>query len=168
VGAVEVESTPTPTPEPLLMLPVAKTIVSHAQVLAVVHEERTTLASDGTQVTTPGEIIGLVVAVPRAAQELLEFAIDNGQVRVALLSARLDGDTSAGAHRPTLGMTWNDLVALIRMERERSLASGLPAEVIGPGAYAVEATRSVATQAAEQTRAAFVATPSPSPTVYRP
>ncbi len=38
-------------------------------------------------VTVPGKVITLVIAIPREAQELLQFAIDNGMVRVALLSA---------------------------------------------------------------------------------
>jgi hypothetical protein len=38
-------------------------------------------------------------------------------------------------------MTWNDLVALMKMDREAALANGLPEEVIGPGAAAIEATR---------------------------
>ncbi len=155
----------TPTSEPLLMLPVAKTVVSNAQVLAVIREERTaTVQAEGDPaprtVTVDGKIIALVVAIPREAQELLEFAIDNGTVRVALLSARLNGDDLA-SRSPSLGMTWNDLVSLVRMEREAALAQGLPAEVIGPGAFAVEATRSAATQAAVQL---LTATPAPTGT----
>lgn len=145
---------PTPTPEPLLILPVAKTVVRSAQVMAVIREERpTTVQSEpggeARTVTVKGKVIALVVAIPREAQELLEFAIDNGTVRVALLSAQIS-DHSDGA-APSLGMTWNDLVALVRMEREAVLAAGLPTNVFGPGAYAVEATRSAATQAAQPT-----------------
>ncbi|MCC6191672.1 MAG: hypothetical protein IT318_21805 [Anaerolineales bacterium] len=143
---------PTPTPEPLLMLPVAKTVVRSARILSVIREERaaTVQSEPGAETRTvavQGKIIALVVAIPREAQELLEFAIDNGTVRVALLSAQI-ADHSDGA-APSLGMTWNDLVALVRMEREAALAAGLPTDVFGPGAYAVEATRSAATQAAQ-------------------
>jgi hypothetical protein len=142
----------TATPEPLLMLPVAKTIVSHARVLAVIREERTTtVQNEGDPaprtVVVKGKAIALVVAVAREAQELLGFAIDNGTVRVSLLSAEASLD-EGGERRPTLGMTWNDLVALVRMERDGALAAGLPTQVIGPGAFAVEATRAAATQTA--------------------
>lgn len=143
------EATATPTPEPLLVLPVAKTIVSQAKVLSIIREERTvttggTLVGSGEPRTAvvKGKIIGIVVAVPREAQELIQFAMDNGVVRVSVLSAEA---TSNGA--VSMGMTWNDLVALVRMEREEALAGGLPTNVIGPGAFAIEATRNAATQA---------------------
>lgn len=146
---VTIEPTPTPTPEPLLMLPVAKTIVSHAKVLSVIREERTVTTSsqivgqsDPRTAIIKGKVVGLVVAVPREAQELLQFALDNGVVRVSVLSAAADTNDQV-----SLGMTWNDLVALVRMERSAALASGLPTQVAGPGAFAVEATRSAATQA---------------------
>ena len=140
----------TPTPEPLLMLPVAKTIVSQAKVLAVVRDVRTETQVDAKgqaqTVATPGKLLALVVAVPREAQELVQFAIDNGSVRVALLSAQIMSSDPA-TRKPTLGMTWNDLVSLMRMEREAALATATPANVLGPGAYALEATRNAATQA---------------------
>jgi hypothetical protein len=156
-------TTPTPTQEPLLVLPVAKTIVSNAKVLAVIRDERTETVQDQRGVKTvrvPDKIIAIVVAIPREAQELIQFAIDNGTVRVALLSAQLDS-TNPGERRPTLGMTWNDLVAVVRMERDEVLAQGLPTQVIGPGAYAIEATRSAATEAAISTSTAVVSTPVP-------
>jgi Flp pilus assembly protein CpaB len=144
--------TATPTTEPLLVLPVAKTIVSNAKVLAVIRDERTETVQDKDglkSVRIPGKIIALVVAIPREAQELVQFSIDNGVVRVSLLSAQSAG-AAPGERRPTLGMTWNDLVSIVRMERDEVLALGLPAQVIGPGAYAIEATRNAATQAANQ------------------
>jgi hypothetical protein len=119
------------------------------------------------------------VAVPREAQELVQFAIDNGSVRVALLSAQIaQGD--AASRQPTLGMTWNDLVSLMRMEREAALATATPPSVLGPGAFALEATRNAATQAVAgltqtvvaatrqaqqtQTPGAVSKTPEPTPT----
>lgn len=164
----EFQPTPTPTVEPMLVLPVAKTVVKYAKVLTVIREERTVNTAGpltGQQQGQPrtavvkGKIIGIVVAVPREAQELLQFAIDNGVVRISVLSAEAVPD---GNNPTTLGMTWNDLVALVRMDREAALAAGLPAEVIGPGAYAVEATRNAATQASvEQTQQATTPTPAP-------
>lgn len=143
--------------EPLLMLPVAKRIVSAAQVLAVIRDVRSVPSeTEDGQLTTAqvaGEIRGLVVAIPRDAQELVQFAVDNGHVRVALLSAAADDDGQT--RQPTLGMTWNDLVALVRMEREQALQAGLPDVVLGPGAHAVEATlqaKHAATQVARATQ----------------
>ena len=138
---------PSPTAASPLLMPVAKTIVSYAKVLALVHEETQVPASNsvsgsGSQngsgvVVVPGKLIGLVVAVPRQAQEVVQFAIDNGVVRVSVLSAAAQpGQT----HQPTLGMTWNDLVALMQMDRQQALANGLPQQVLGPGAAAIEAT----------------------------
>lgn len=162
----EIEPTPTPTIEPMLMLPVAKTLVEYAKVLSIIREERTVTTAGpltGGQSTQPrtaivkGKILGIVVAIPREAQELVQFAIDNGIVRISVLSAEAVPDSN---NPTTLGMTWNDLVALIRMDREAVLTAGLPTDVIGPGAYAVEATRNAATQlAVEQTRQATTPTP---------
>jgi hypothetical protein len=164
----EPEVSPTPTAEPLLMLPVAKTVVRSAQVMSVIREERTTTVqsqpgAEAQAVVVKGKIIALVVAIPREAQELLEFAIDNGTVRVALLSAQI-AEHSASSKTPSLGMTWNDLVSLVRMQRDAALATGLPADVYGPGAFAVEATRNAATQAARPTSSPTSSIPSTTPT----
>ncbi len=149
--AVEATPAATATPEPLLMLPVAKTIVSNARVLSVIYDQRSETVQDKDGVKTvrvPDKLIALVLALPREAQELVQFAIDNGTVRVALLSAAAER-SAPGARRPSLGMTWNDLVAVVRMERDAVLALGLPTEVIGPGAFAIEATRNAATLTAQ-------------------
>ena len=127
------------------MLPVAKTVVHNARVLSVLREQQPTTVQSGTgadvqTVVVNGKMTALVVAIPREAQELLEFAIDNGTVRVALLSAQLDNHPNA-AVAPSLGMTWNDLVALVRMQRGLHSATGLPTDVMGPGAFAVEGQR---------------------------
>jgi hypothetical protein len=158
----------TTTPEPLLVLPVAKTIVSNARVLTVIFDERneTVQDQDGMRtVRVPDKLIALVVAVPRAAQELVQFAIDNGTVRVSLLSAVADS-SDIGALRPTLGMTWNDLVAIVRMQRDEVLALGLPADVIGPGAYAIEATRAANGRATQQSVSPVTIMP-PTPTAVQ-
>jgi hypothetical protein len=141
--------TPTPTPdgEPLLVLPVAKTIVRQAKILGVVREQltqQTQVSGEAVNVTVPGKMLAIVVAVPREAQELMQFAIDNGNVRVSLLSAQVSAD--APERQPSLGMTWNDLVSLMRMDRDAALATMTPANVMGPGAYAIEATRVMQTQ----------------------
>ncbi len=150
------------------MLPVAKTIVSDAKVMAVIREEKTSTVQDTSDsqprtVSVPGKIIALVVAIPREAQELLQFAIDNGSVRVAVLSAKVS-ETTSGDHKATLGMTWNDLVSLMRMDRDEALATGVPTNVIGPGANAIEATRNAGgTIRTESLTATPKASPTPTP-----
>jgi hypothetical protein len=164
----EASATATSTPEPLLVAPVAKTIVSNAIVLSVVREAPRQTASDAgvagassSSSTERGKILALVLAIPREAQELLQFAIDSGTVRVALLSARLDNSLDgSGQHVPSLGMTWNDLISLLRMDREQVLAAqGASAQVNGPGAYDIEATRNAAVQATQQALPTPTATP---------
>lgn len=158
----------TSTPEPLLMLPVAKTIVSGVEVKAVIREEKTSTVQDSSDsqprtVSVPGKLIALDVAVPREVQELLQFAIDNGSVRVSVLSAKVVERTS-GDHQATLGMTWNDLVSLVRMDRDEALATGVPTNVLGPGANAIEATRNAGgTVRTENLAATPKASPTPTP-----
>ncbi|MBU1878931.1 MAG: hypothetical protein KJ734_08270 [Chloroflexi bacterium] len=125
-------------------LPLAKTVLQQLRVLEVVREQEPNpqygMDAPGSESTQPayvaGDVIGLVVAVPRDAQELLAFSIDNGTVHIALVShlALQDPDGSAS----TLGITWADLQAYIRAERLRALgltasATGtLPAPAIAP------------------------------------
>jgi hypothetical protein len=141
----------TPTPEPRLFLPVAKTVVSNAKVLSVVRAQaQAQTNAQGTPVAPEaGKPIGLVIAIPRQAQEIVEFALTNGSLRVSLLSPNV-GSVKPGDRQPTLGMTWDDLVALVRMERQSALNAGTPSVEYGPGAYAVESTQNAqaaATQA---------------------
>ncbi len=132
------EAEPSPTPGVMLYAPLAKTIVTNALVLDVVHEikQANQVTSSGQTVAreVQGAVTALVLAVPRDAQEVVQFALDTGVVRVSLLSAnaRADG-TQVGDRRPTLGMTWNDLVALLEMERQQRLDAGLPSSVTGAG-----------------------------------
>ncbi len=129
---------PTSTPGVMLYAPLAKTIVTNALVLDLVREvkQASQVTSSGQTVAreVQGAVTALVLAVPRDAQEVVQFALDTGIVRVSLLSAnaRADG-TQIGDRRPTLGMTWNDLVALLEMERQQRLDAGLPASITGAG-----------------------------------
>lgn len=129
---------PSPTPGVMLYAPLAKTIVTNALVLDLVHEvkQASQVTSSGQTVAreVQGAVTALVLAVPRDAQEVVQFALDTGVVRVSLLSAnaRADG-TQIGDRRPTLGMTWNDLVALLEMERQQRLDAGLPSAITGAG-----------------------------------
>lgn len=118
-----------------LLLPAAKVVVQNATVLAVQREQlqgQTTTRANGqtSTTTTPGRIVALTVAVPAEAIELLQFAIDNGTVRIAVLPLTA---AQAGPRQPTMGMVWNDWVAFLEQDRQAALSQGQPA-VPGPGA----------------------------------
>ena len=153
---------PSPTPGVMLFAPLAKTIVTNALVLDLVHEvkQANQVTSSGQTVAreVQGAVTALILAVPRDAQEVVQFALDTGVVRVSLLSAnaRADG-TQVGDRRPTLGMTWNDLVALLEMERQQRLDAGLPSSITGAG----QDLYSQQEQALQMTEAADQATPVP-------
>jgi hypothetical protein len=61
------------------------------------------------------------VLVPRASVELLTFGKDNGRIHVVLLPAK-PAEAAQGAQSPTLGITFNDVLAW--MMRERSQVAG--------------------------------------------
>lgn len=109
------------------LLPLAKAVLQHLPVLDVVRERESNpqYGMEGGAEAQPayveGDVIGLVVAVPRDAQEILAFAIDNGTVRIALVSPLALENPGPGA---TLGTTWEDIQAYVRAERLRAL--GLP------------------------------------------
>lgn len=132
---------PSPTPQPVISLPVTKNLVVSGRVLDVVYETRFSVAQSSMQGanssgTTQGDILALVVAVPRAAQEALAFSIANGEVRVAVLDPNAPDDMGA-----TAGMSWDDLVAYFRWQRQEWLASGPALDTINPpGAAAVVPT----------------------------
>ncbi len=135
----------TPTAEPRLTLPVAKTIVHAARVLSVIYDEAPNPAyagpTSGESPTIRGDIVGIVVTVPREAEELVHFGAVNGSLRVALLAPGADWAAEANEPRkPSLGMSWDDFVALMRLDREAALATAFPTEIDGPGAAAIEAT----------------------------
>jgi len=69
-----------------------------------------------------GDIQTITVLVPRASIELVTFGKDNGRVHVVLLPAKT-AEAAQGAQSPTIGITFNDVLAW--MMRERTLvASG--------------------------------------------
>lgn len=126
--------------------PFAKLVVTGAQVLDIVRETAQSQTTDAqgriVTVNVPGDMRAILVLVPRRAQELLQFAIDNGSVRVSLLSAQVQG---TDVREPSLGVVYNDIVALIELDRQRAIEQGLPEQVLGPGAamYVSEPTQPV-------------------------
>jgi Flp pilus assembly protein CpaB len=126
------------SPTPSLLAPLAKTIVTNALVLNVQRERQTQTSIDSTgsanQFVVEGPVVSLVIQIPRDAQEVVQFALAAGTVRVTLLSALVPANgTEPGQRRPSFGMTWNDLVALLEAEREQRLAEGLPNPATGAG-----------------------------------
>jgi len=131
---------PTPSPTPDLVFPVAKVCVRDLAVLDVIHEEQPNPAyggpDSGEPATIPGEVVAVQVAVPREQEEMLHYAVTTGEYRVALLSPNAPEEDD-----PTLGMTWDDLVAFFWAERQAALdAITDTTRLLGPGAAAIVAT----------------------------
>jgi len=131
---------PTPSPAPHLAFPVAKVCVRDLAVLDVVHEERPNPAYGGPESgeppTIPGEVVAVQVAVPREQEEMLHYVVTTGEYRVALLSPNAPQEDY-----PTLGMTWDDMVAFFWAERETALeAITDTTRLLGPGAAAIVST----------------------------
>lgn len=130
-------STPTPTSVAPLMNPSAKRIIANAEVLEVVRETRTQqfTTTDGKTAVreVPGAIQGLVLLIPRQAAEMVQFGIDNGVLRAAVISAQAVTHVS-GAPEPSLGVMWNDYVAFVETQRLQALGDSNLPPLYGPGA----------------------------------
>jgi hypothetical protein len=121
VGTGGILPTPEVTPEDGLdeeyvAMPIAKTLVHGAMVIHVIYEQEPNpfaAAEQGAAAYTIGPAKAIVVAVPIEAQELLTFALANGDLRVSLLSPLADV-----SDEPTLGMSWTDLVVFFKAERQ--------------------------------------------------
>jgi Flp pilus assembly protein CpaB len=146
--------------------PFAKVVVTGARVLDVIRETTQQQVTDeqGRVVTVdvPGNLVALLVLVPRQSQELLQFAIDNGSVRVSLLSAQVQ--QGADTREPSLGVVYNDLVALIELDRARAVDQGLPSQVLGPGADLYQQPEDGIANGAGQGVETVTQPPRPSPT----
>lgn len=117
-------------------LPVTKAVIRSVPVLAVMFEQtpNPTYASAGfgengnTAPPQPayidGEIKSITVSVPRDSAELLNFGIDNGKVHVMLLPVQ-EGQSEFVAQKndPTLGVSWNDVLAFMFNERQELRAA---------------------------------------------
>ena len=112
-------------------LPVTKAVIRSVPVLAVTFEQtpNPTYASagfgeNGNAAPPPpayidGAIKSITVSVPRDSAELLNFGIDNGKVHVMLLPVE-QGETefAAKTNDPTVGVSWNDVLAFMIKERQ--------------------------------------------------
>jgi len=116
-GQINVQGpTPTSVVNPIT-LPVAKTVALRTKVLSVQHEIIVNAAFNpdvDAPMVSKGDILGIVVAVPREMEEIVAFGVANGDLRIAVLSP-LAGE---GSIDRTPGMSWDDLVAFFKWERE--------------------------------------------------
>ena len=105
------------------ILPLAKIVLQSVEVLDVHFEERPNPAysgdeQGGAQPYIQGNILSLEVVIPSGAVEMLHFAVENGSIRISLLSPNAP---TPGERGPTLGMTWEDLAAFFEAERREVL-----------------------------------------------
>lgn len=160
----QVTVVPTATQFPQVTLPIAKTLVRNALVLRVVYEQRPNpgFTGEGQSAFIRGDIQALVLAIPIEAEETVTFALANGDVRVAVRSPLASGEDGS----PTLGMSWDDLVAFFYAERELGLQAIDPnASLIGPGASALWPTqRALNAPTASPTRTPLPSSPTPTST----
>jgi SAF domain len=117
-------------------LPLAKAVVRDVPVLATNFQKvpNPAYASSGNafggsdqQVApqpayTQGDIQSLTVSIPRGSEELVKFGLDNGKVNVVLLPLQSAEEANANnVQDPTLGISWNDVLALLIKERTQAL-----------------------------------------------
>jgi len=127
------------TPDLQVGLPLAKLVFYDLTIVRVRREQKPNPAYSGQQGESPyidGAINALELLVPRAQQELLQWSIaTGGKVAVAIVSPEAPKDQRI----ETFGMTWDDLLAWFKSEREKRLAAvagGEPPLPSAPGAYA--------------------------------
>ncbi len=107
--------------------PFAKVVLRGVRVLSVQHKQVPNPAygasfAQGGGSPSPyvqGPVESLTVVVPRDAQELIAFALDNGTVRVSLLSPV--AVATEVLDRPTAGILWEDVRRFFEEERLRAL-----------------------------------------------
>jgi hypothetical protein len=115
--------------------PLEKIVLSHARVIHVTREKvpnpnyGMTLGQEGAQEPAflEGDIESVTVLVPRFAEELLYFAVDNGTLHISIVP---HAAVQAGTESST-GFTWEDFQKLFQQERLNALGvmtgtSGLP------------------------------------------
>jgi hypothetical protein len=119
--------------EEYVAMPIAKTLVHGATVIRVIYEQEPNpfaAAEQGASAYTIGPPKAIVVAVPIDSQELLTFALANGDLRVALLSPLADIEDN-----PTMGMSWTDLVVYFKAQRQLAIEDyDLEQPLVAPGA----------------------------------
>jgi len=171
------------TPDLQVGLPLAKLVFYDLTVMRVRREQKPNPAYSGQAGESPyidGPINALELLVPRVQQELLQWSIaTGGKVAISIVSPEAPKDQRV----ETFGMTWDDLLAWFKSEREKRLAAvvdGEPALPVAPGAYAFAQATAVGATATANAQSyggytsastpvpALAATSSPSGTVSTP
>lgn len=133
--------TPTPTGQPN-NLPITKDVVVGAKVIKVLYEVKanpnytTGSAETNVSATVRGDIRALVVSVPRNVVEILDYGIQNGTLRVSVRHP----DSATGKDGASPGVSWDDLAAYFKWERQLWQLTPMPDDVYGPGAQIAVAT----------------------------
>ncbi len=154
-------------------LPVAKAVLRDVPVLATSFQKVPNPSytssggglggSDQTAAAQPayiqGDIQSLTVSVPRASEELLKFGLDNGKVNIVLLPLQTGEAASASnAQDPTLGISWNDILAFLIQERTQAV-SATATSIASSTPSSQTASNATATAASTPSSAATSATP---------
>ena len=149
--------------EEYIAMPIAKTLVHGATVIRVIYEQEPNpfaAAEQGSAAYTLGPAKAIVVAVPIDAQELLTFALANGDLRVSLLSP-----LAQVTDEPTLGMSWTDLVVYFMAERQLVIEDyNFDQPLTAPGASLVWSILQATEHAQDSIPAVPTYTPTPTPT----
>jgi hypothetical protein len=105
--------------------PLDKIVLPHVRVIDVGREKvpnpnyGMTYGQEGAQEPAflEGDVESITILVPRAAEELLYFAVDNGTLHISVVphAAVLDGAP------PSTGVLWEDVVRFFQEERLRAL-----------------------------------------------
>jgi len=111
---------------PEIKTPLDKIVLAHVQVLEVSRERVSnpnyglSAAEDPTSLEPAyleGDVQGVTLLVPKGAEELLFFAVDNGTLHMTIVP---HSAVMAGAE-PSAGITWEDVVRFIQEERAGAL-----------------------------------------------
>jgi hypothetical protein len=146
------------TQEEYVAMPIAKTLVHGATVIRVIYEQEPNpfaAAEQGASAYTIGPPKAIVVAVPIESQELLTFALANGDLRVALLSPLAEIEDNL-----TMGMSWTDLVVFFKAQRQLAIQEYDLEQPLGaPGASLIWSILQATEQAQQSAPAIATFTP---------
>lgn len=128
-------------------LPFAKIVLQNIPVLQVYHEQIPNpnygnRFGDQSQSEAPyidGDLQRITVLIPKDAQEMLAFAIDNGTLRLSLVPLVA---VKNNLPQPTDGVTWEDFQAFFKAQREarQAMVSATPSTPLLSGRTPATAT----------------------------
>ena len=132
-------------------LPFAKIVLQNIPILQAQHEQipnpnygsgydDTTAASEAPYID--GELERITVLIPKEAQELLAFSIENGALRFSLVPLIAVKDNLP---QPTDGVTWEDFLAFFKAQREagRNIVAPTPQTPLLKGTSSLTASTNI-------------------------